>query len=392
MIHSRPLVIAACLLLVLSGSGCWDREELENLGLVLALGIDSMPNNRVEVTAQVAIPVRMGGGGPSGMGGGQGPATQMVTETAPSIPEAFRAINRTVNRRITLAQNRLVIFGDGTAKKGLGRFLALITRYREFRRTMQIMIVKGRAKDVMNLKPELEKNPAEYLMDLGRLSRYTGETDLVSINDFVKDMERFGSSPHATYLLPPSKQEKNKKTLKIGGVAVFRGDRMVGVYGPNEVNAFLILARRFTENFQSLPDPTVPKRRIVLHFTSAKARIKPYLRQNQAALSIQVLAEADLVGTETGLDYTDRSFTNKIERAAAGLLEDQMRRSIRRAKEDFRSDPFSFGEYFRLLMPSWSAWRAFHWHSRFPETPVSIHVRVHMRRFGFQRQAPVPVF
>ena len=257
---------------------------------------------------------------------------------------------------------------------------------------MQIIIVKGRAKDVMNLKPELETNPAEYLLDLGRLARYTGEADLVTVNDFVKDMERFGASPHATYLLPPPKGEKGAKAPKIGGLAVFRADRMVGVYGPPEVSAFLILARRFTESFQSLPDPIADRRRLILHFTSAKPRIKPHLWRNRTALSIEVLAEADLVGTETGLDYTAASHIRQIEQKAAVFVEDRLRRSIRRAKEDFRADPFGFGEYFRPLMPSWAAWQAFHWQGRWPDTPVSIHARVHLRRFGFQRQAPVAVY
>ncbi len=253
---------------------------------------------------------------------------------------------------------------------------------------MQIMIVRGRAKEIMNLKPKLEKNPAEYLLDLARVSRYTGEADLVNLNDFVKDMERHGGSPHATYLLPPPK--KGGETIRIGGVAVFRGDRMVGVYGPPEVIAFLILARRFSANLQGLPDPAVPGRRVVLHLTSAKARITPHLQGDRAAIAIEVKVEADLVGTETGVDYTIGARDRELERTAAGFLQRQLRETVRRAKEEFRTDPFGLGEYFRPLMPTWSDWEAFRWKERFPDVPVSIRVRVYLRRFGFQRQAPTP--
>ncbi|MCL6615265.1 MAG: hypothetical protein K6U03_11755, partial [Firmicutes bacterium] len=210
---NRLRALLPVFLALAAATGCWDREEVENLGLVLALGIDSLPKQRVEVTVQVAIPISLspsGGGAGAGGGGGGGAPAQVVTKTANSLPEAFRAINRTLSRRITLAQNRLIVFGEETAKKGLRPYLGLLARYREFRRTMQIVVAKGRAKEVLSIRPELEKNPSEYLLDLIRQASYTGGTDLVTLNEFLRSMTQRGSAPFATYLLPPPKKKGAK--------------------------------------------------------------------------------------------------------------------------------------------------------------------------------------
>lgn len=386
------LAVTSLMLLMLTLSGCWDREELENLALVISLGIDSLPGERVEVTAQIAIPTRLaaaasGGGG----GGGEGPPVEVVTKSALSVPEALEAINRVINRRVSLAQNRMIIFGEESARKGLTRYISIITRFREFRRTMQIMVVKGRAKEIMALKPEIEKNPAEYLLDLVRTANYTAETELVMVNDFVRAMEGLGQSPLATYLIPPPKTGNGgPKQVQLGGVAVFRGDRMVGSFPAREVPALRMLTGRFNETFFSLPDPTSAGKRLVLQVTSAQPWITPVLSGERAAVKVRIKAEANLTGSETGKDYMSGGNEGKIEQAAARIIAGQLRRVIERAQREFKADSFGFGNYFRGKVPTWSAWVAFGWTKRFPEVPISVNVKVNLRRYGLQREAPIP--
>ena len=401
---SRLRLLLPVLLCLAAATGCWDREEVENLGFVLALGIDSLPGHRVEVTVQVAIPLRLspsGGGAGAGGGGGGGAPAQIVTKTAGSIPEAFRAVNRTLCRRITLAQNRLIVFGEETARKGLRPYLGLFARYREFRRTMLMVVAKGRAKEILSIRPELEKNPSEYLLDLIRQASYNGGTDRVTLNEFLRSMTQLGSTPFATYLLPPPPEKgtagegegkKGKgKAVETGGVAVFRGDRMVGVYGPSEADSFLILAGRFNESFVSLSDPKNPQARAIIHLRSAIRKIDPFLRGKRMALRLMVKIEADLIATETGTDYTAPAQEKLLERKAAAAIAARLKRALKKAQTGFKVDPFGLGEKFRPLVPDWRAWEDLRWQENFPRVPITILVRLHLRRFGFQRVPPIPL-
>ncbi|MGE5599563.1 MAG: Ger(x)C family spore germination protein [Bacteroidota bacterium] len=401
-----PALLAG--LLLLPSSGCWDREELENLALVMALGFDFLPGGRCEVTAQIAIPTRLGAGGGAGRDGGGGdggPPTVVLTKSGSTMYDAFRAINRVINRQLTFTQARLLFFGDRTARQGVKNLLAGITRFREFRRTMYVMVVKGRAKDVLSIRSEIERNPAEYLLDLATLARYSGETDLATVNEFIRAMESRGSSPVATYLLPPPKRKDEKKAqgqeggekeggggqeaaVTVGGVAVFRGDRLAGVIDPIDVPAYLMLKGRFIQSYLSLSDPLARRGKIVLQLTSGTPKVTPHLRGSRPAAEVDVKVEADLASGETGLNYMDEPHEHRVEKVAAAHLNRLLRRVIRQAQSEFRSDPFGLGDNFRPLVPDWPAWTSLRMEEQFPSMPIKISVRVYLRRLGSQQLAP----
>lgn len=393
----RKMVASAalCLALVFVGGGCWDREELENLGIILALGIDSLPGRRVEVTAQIAIPTQLSpGGGSEGGNGGAGPPTQVVTQAAENLFGALQGINRTVSRHLTLVQNRMIVFGEETAKKGLAPYLALVTRYRAFRRAMQIMIVKGSAKDALSVKPAIEQNPAEYLLDLSKLARSTGETDLVTVNDFTRRMESRGAAAYTSYLLPPEKgggTGGTKKNLRIGGIAVFRGDRMAGVIEPEEVFVLLMLAGKFTGRYQTIRDPHDRRKNVVLNLTSAAPEIRPRLRGGKPSVAIDLKIEADLAEAETGESYLTGYHERMLEKSASAQLQEKIADVVRRVQTDLRTDVFGLGEYFRPLAPTWRDWVRLDWGRRFGEVPIAVNVRVFLRRFGFQDRPPAAI-
>lgn len=388
-------IAALCLALVFAGGGCWDREELENLGLILALGIDSLPGRRVEVTAQIAIPTRLRPGGGSGGGsGGEGPPTRVETKAGENFFAALQGINRAVSRRLSLVQTRMILFSEETAKKGLAPYLSLITRYRAFRRAIQIAIVKGSAKDALNVKPAIEQNPAEYFLDLSKLARHTGETDLVTVNEFTRLMESHGAAAYASYLLPPAKgggTEGKEKSLQTGGLAVFRGDRMVGVLGPDEVFVLLMLSGRFTGRYQTIKDPHNRQNDLVLNITSAAPKIQPRLRGGKPSVAIELMLEADLAEAETNVSYLTGPHERMLEKSAAAQLRTRIVEIVRRVQTDLRTDVFGLGEHFRPLMPSWREWVKLDWRRRFAEVPITIQVRVLLRRFGFQDRPPVPI-
>ncbi|MBU4534058.1 MAG: hypothetical protein U1D96_09900 [Eubacteriales bacterium] len=62
MYHKRCLMAAAVLLtIVFMTAGCWDRDEVEELGIVLGIAIKSLPGERVQMIAQFANPRLVGG-------------------------------------------------------------------------------------------------------------------------------------------------------------------------------------------------------------------------------------------------------------------------------------------------------------------------------------------
>ena len=133
--YKRLLLPMALVFLVILTSGCWDRREVEELGLVQALGLDLGPGQKgVTVTVLIAVPSKMtgGGGGTDEAGGGGG--NLVISMDAPSIYEAFNRINTSLTREITLLQNSTLIFGEALAQQGVKKWVDNLVRFREMRR------------------------------------------------------------------------------------------------------------------------------------------------------------------------------------------------------------------------------------------------------------------
>lgn len=66
MFHRWRLVFfVAVLTVVVAAVGCWDRNEVEELGIVLAIAVKDMPGEGIQLVAQLANPRLVGGAGVS---------------------------------------------------------------------------------------------------------------------------------------------------------------------------------------------------------------------------------------------------------------------------------------------------------------------------------------
>ncbi len=410
-----PLV----LLLVVFFSGCWDRRELESLGLVQALGIDLAPEDKwVSVTTMIAIPAKTKSGGE---GGGEGPGTFIITMEAPSIYEALTKINTTVNREITLLQNSVLIIGDGLARKGLHPWIDSLIRFRDMRRTVNIFIAQGKAASILQVQPKLEKNPSEYFRDLVELSKRNAMFPITTINDFMYRYEAFAQDNYAPYLAKYKRegseespaggggsgqsgggkgsgqqgggksggQGEEAKDVRCIGTAVFHGDKMVGNLDIYESQMLLMLTNQFRESVMTIKDPLRPDYFIVFRlFSSGPPRIRYQRRGSANHFEVQIPLEADLVSLQSDIDYTDPAREDFLGKRISAELERRIRRVITKAQKEFRSDIFGFGDKVRAATATSAEWDNFHWPDKFPDATINVRVKVAIRRVGVQFQPP----
>ena len=177
--YARIIVIAelimACVVIV---GGCWGRTEVDDLALVMAIGLDKGEEDTVYVTLQMAVPraVASGGGegGRPGEGGGN-EASLITTIRGRSILGLIDIANTYINRRPSFVHCKLVVIGEDLAERGLAPHISELVRFHEIRRTMFLVIAKGTAQEfIMANKPILEQNPAKNLELLALASRKAG--------------------------------------------------------------------------------------------------------------------------------------------------------------------------------------------------------------------------
>lgn len=409
--------------------GCWDRRELESLGLVQALGIDRGPGGKgITISVMIAIPPKISGGGGqsgglSGGGGGSDTGVFVISMDAPTIYEAFNRINSVVNREITLMQTSVLLIGEDLAKEGLHKWADTLVRYREMRRTILIFICKGTAAQIMQVQPKLEKNPSEFFTDLISLSSKNGMFPKTRLHDFLFSYEAYGQEGYAPLLATyqpkepgvskskpgggssfggdssggqpsdgsqsSSKQGKRPSDIRIIGTAVFRKDKMIGALDNYESQVMLLLSGRFHEAVLSIADPQYKKYLIVFQlFAASTPRVSYERRENQDRLRVRLNLEADILSIQSGVNYTDPAKEQLLSKYVVAALKRRIEKVLDKMQHQYQSDVFGFGNRVRASFLTSSEWERYNWPKRFPQARISALIKLSIRRVGVQFAPP----
>ncbi len=420
----KKMLVKCCLIILLlsiGAGGCWDRRELESLGLVQALGLDLGPDGKgITVTTMIAIPPKISAGASSGgSGGGEGKESGVFTISinAPTIYEGFNLINTTINREITLIQNSVLFIGEDLARQGVRQWIDTLVRFREMRRTVLIFICKRTAAEIMQIQPKLEKNPAQYFADLSKLSYRNGMFPIVNLNNFMSNFEALVQENYAPILAkyqPPepgrsgqkqkdkdSKKENLKNgsskqdqkpagaegSIRVIGTAVFKRDKMMGTFDIYESQILQLLTGEFREALLSLPDP-LQKGYIAYRLLATTFPKIKYNHRGGDHIKAKFRLEADILSLQSGENYTIPSKEVILGKWIARKLKGRITKVIQKAQNKYGSDVFGFGKTVRQTFLTSSAWEKYRWPDRFPEADIQVNVKVAIRRVGVQFQPP----
>jgi spore germination protein KC len=426
---NKKIVLVVLLLFVVILNGCWDRRELESLSLVQTLGLDLGPEGKgVTITTMIAIPPKLKGGGDSG--GGSESGVFVLSMNAPTIFEGFNLINTTVNREVTLLQNSALIIGEDLATQGIRKWIDSLVRYREMRRTLLIFVCKGKASDIMKVKPKLERNPAEYFTDLARLSKLSGMFPMISLHEFldryeayaqesyIPMLERFhrrdpdeypgpsqasskpedksktgstgGGSPSTEKPKTGGEPEPEAKDVRMIGTAIFKQDKMIGTFDIYETQVLQLLTNKFREALLSTRDPLKKDCQIGYRLlTDAPPQIKYWHKNNKDNFLVKLKLEAELISIQSGINYTEPQKETILGKHIALELKQRIRKTIEKAQL-LDSDVFGFGIKVRNTMLTAPAWDRYKWPEKFKDAKISVQVKVSIRRVGVQFQPPAP--
>jgi spore germination protein KC len=412
----RRKLISAMLLMAaaLSMAGCWDRMELEESALVLAIGVDRGKQALYSVTLVVAIPAKMAGD--KGGGGGKEKPFLLTTVEAPTLAGAIGMVNTYMDRQVSIRHTKALFMGEELARVSGMHTMDEFVRFRQARRTTFFVVTKGTAKEFLDgMDPKMEKDPHRFIEQMTYNFRQTGMTPASSqIQNFVTTVNTGYVAPVTYYAA--LKEEKGKQeggdqqtqsrslsesgfkagelpreggpNIELLGGAAFRGEKMVGVLTGEDMRMVLLLQDQFQRGFFSIQDPKRPDLQISLEVHKGRP-VKVQVEQMGAAprLRAVVTVEAELLSIQSELDYTQADLKAELERATALALKTRLDGTISKT-QDWGSDVVGFGRHVVKKFPTVSAWEAYDWPGKYKNATISTSVRVTIRRFGKQLSPP----
>ncbi|MEL7565595.1 MAG: Ger(x)C family spore germination protein [Dehalobacterium sp.] len=392
------------LLLVLS-TGCWSRNEVENLAIASAIGIDKVEQSgekQILFSVLIVKPESKSGGDPAGTSGGGGGGVPGWINFAQgnSVDDAQRNLFTTTSTKPFLGHSRIIILGDETAKDGVGDIIDYLERNKDIRLRNWVLVTKGTALEIFGIHPELENLLSEEVNNLLTLSAPdVSKSYAVDLKEFLVDLATPGKEAvlplletreipaNLAFGIQEGSQADTRKNARLKGLAVFKEDKKVGELGDTETKGFLWVvgkAQRGALTFQ-VPNSGTPKNvQVTIDMTRANSEIQTQVIRGKPAVTVKIEAEGNIREfSQPNVSVTPED-VEEIDKGFAAEIKRQATMAILKCQKDLKSDIFGFGTSFhRQQVNYWKEYKLEeNWTQVFPEVPVKLEVKANVRRSG----------
>jgi Ger(x)C family germination protein len=392
--------------------GCMDASEIDDNVYAVAIGLDKGTNNKVIVTVQYPIYRSSKGGG--GGGGGSGTDTgggggNVHSVEAPTLLEGIDLMNMAISRRVSLTHTKMLIISEDFARAGIGEFLSPLAKFRETRRTMFVVVTKGRAMDLIEEnKTNIGESTTKAIELMMAQSKSTGFFPGVSFHEFYKDIISSYGEAIAIYAgvnhlqnmevgkakeKPPIVIERDVKPGELPrfgtgkrefvGTALFSGDKMVGSLNPFETRYLLMITGRFKRGMLSLQDSKAPGSGIALSLRQGRAtKISGRFVNGRPVIDVNLNIEADIGAIHSRINYESANLIEDLNQQLKKKIKEGATKTIEKTKKEYKTDVFEFGKKLAGYFPTIQEWEKYDWLSKYPEAKVNVKVEANVRRTG----------
>lgn len=359
--------------------GCSNYMELNELGLIIAMGIDVSQDieNGYRVTFQVINPSQL-----SPIGSPTGIPVSNYTAESKTLVDAYRRVSSIIPRENDVSHLSLVVISEKLARKGTNLVFDLFERGKQAKSTFPVFIARGTsAENVLGVVEPLESNPTKSVRSTSENNqKFYGIAKTMNLHEVISTLTSEGKD----LLLPGIKLNKklNSKNqtnnlnniqpsvIEISGLALFKKDKLVKWYdGEMARNANLILSEIESTSF---PIPC-GKEYITLISKRSKGSIKTLLKP-VPTLQVNVAINTEISEMNCNKDLTDTKVLTEIETD----LENEIRRQVQRTIQISQStgtDVFGFGSTLSKENPSYWKKHKKEWNTIFSKAKVEVNVK-----------------
>jgi spore germination protein KC len=370
-------------------TGCWNRRELNELGIAVGIGLDKT-GNKYKLSIQL---VDSGAVAPRKGGSNSAPVSIYQIE-ADSIYEAVRKLTTVTPRRMYPSHLRILVIGEELAKQGIAQSLDLLARDWEMRSDFYMIIAKGeRAENVLKVLTPIEQIPANKLYSSLKASdKLWAPTKIIRLDDFINDYLSDGKNPVISGVRilgdanKGSEVEDRKSTLpsarlQYANLAVFREDRLIGWLNEKESKGLNYLTNNVSSTVGPISCPG-QKGSIIMEILRSNTKIKGSIRDGVPYIDITLDSVENIGEVKCDYDLSKSENVHKLEAVAAQSTIDIMNASLKKVQNVYKSDIFGFGDAIHRADKAYWKKNKEHWEDIFPTVKVNYHVKIKIRGQG----------
>jgi spore germination protein KC len=388
------------LMLLFALTGCWDRQEINQLAIVMGTGVDYTTEGKIRLTVQIARPSQFGGGGEQTVGF-QLNNVWVVSETGETIMDAARQLQTKLPRSIFWHHNIILVVGEEMAKQSLHEAVDFFTCSPEGRETMNVMVTRGKAEELLKSHSQLENTSSQAIASILR----AGLVPEVNLRELTMTQASKGAQLALPMVeLTPSgipqgpglsenilqkddtKNQQEHAEITIIGLAIFKNDKMLGWLNIPESRGYGWVKNEFRTGVITLPSPKESDKKISIEIVKAKTQIKPYYDGEQIWFDVHIDTVGNLFEQQSEASLNNSDFFNAVEKRMAVEIKEKVELTLEKSRS-YGIDIVGFGEVFHRKYPNEWSRLSNSWDEEFVNATINITVDSRIISTGLEKNS-----
>lgn len=389
------MMLIFCMLL----TGCWNRTELNEIGITSATGYDRVDGNWL-MTFQVIVPSAMALG-PTGGPGSSGSAVHVFSSKEKTIQNALSKSNLENARLLYFAHNNVLVIGREAAEEGISQIIDLYLRTAEARESVYVLLASGKASDVLKDLIPPESIPGVALADIlkkeGNLSGLLPPIKMYELAKQIRSESKSAGVPEINVAgnggkslesLDVFKKTSTTEKIKLSRLGIFKGDRLIGWMNWQESFGLSWITDKIKMSRISFNCPESGSN----HYSSfriktAKTRVTPIKEGNHFKMQLKVKLGGILTESSCLADLSDPKDNRQMEKE----IEKEIYNYINlgwKAVQRMQVDLPGFAGYIHRKYPNdWNVMKDTWEEKGFEEIKLDVHVKATIQHPGFFSKA-----
>ncbi|WP_249597886.1 Ger(x)C family spore germination protein [Peribacillus frigoritolerans] len=382
--------MAAIFLLI---SGCSNYRELNELGVIIAMGVDQNddPKQPYQVTYQVINP---SGLSQTSTSGGQSLAVINYTITGKTILETLGKSASVIPRENNTTHLSLIIIGEKLARNNLDLVFDGLDRGKYSRGSIPIFIARGKtAKDVLGVIEPLETTPGKNIISTTQNNqKLYGSSSEVLAYEIISSLLSEGKEASLPGISISNDSQKGKQTenlettnpttIKVKGLAIFRKGKLVRWLDGETARAAQFVTSKVKNTPVVLP---CERGNVTINTIGVKSKMLTAIHHEEPVIHTDINVIGELLETSCEINLSDPRVLKKFEKKMENVLKKQIKRTISITQKE-KSDIFGFGDALSRTNPVYWRQNKKNWDNLYSDAQVSLKVHVNIINSGLRME------
>ncbi len=363
------LLLLFCLVVV----GCWNKQEIDEVAIVIGVGIDKQ-GDRYSVTAQVIKPQ-------AEQTGEGGLMTWSITSSERTVGDAINELNNISPRRLYWPHLQIVIFNEAIAEEGVGQVISWFTRDRGSRAGSYVVVTRDKAEDLLNQTIELGEMPARSMASFID----TAEIRNIPLSKLkLSNLSSILSTPGIDGTIDVISLKKIRgeiETYQMVGTAIMKKDQLIGYISTDIDDAVQMANNEYKRGVISTVCPNGETHHITFRVTDFESEKSLTFSNEKPTVTMNIFLEGNIIDQSCAIDLLDPKNISKIEGLIKKRVQEMIQTTFNETSE-LGADVYGIGREIRRKRPK--LWKEIQDEERtyLEDVKLEVHVDANIRRTG----------